>query len=246
MSLQEHTSHHTKAIASSKKYTNIEDKDVQKIRDDQIADLENKRTILQLSEMFPPNTPKYLFGITLYVVVFVLIIPYMIMRSGRDELLLAYVPNVDMIATVLGYHGGPTVFGVNDMWLLLYNPSNFSLIGFLSANMMNYFALLGATFLVAHTTYKTRSWKIGWSAAFIFLIITYLAPGNIIVIMQEKLGVYLEKSAGFGEKTNSHYVVVVGFGLLLVAAIILFEAMVIRVSKPYILKLINAMNIRVG
>jgi len=231
---------------SSKKYKNITEKDLQEIREQHIRYFEDRRTILMLKELFPSDTPKHLFGITLYVVVFVLIIPYMIMRSGRDELLLAYVPNVDMIATVLGYHGGPTVFGMKDMWRFLYNPSNFSFLGFLSANMMNYFALLGATFLVAHTTYKTRSWKIGWSAAFVFLIITYLAPGNMIVILQDKMGLYLNQIAGFGEKTNSQYAVVVGFGMVMVVAIILFEAMVIRVSRPYILKLINAMNIRVG
>jgi len=215
------------------------------VRQDHIAEFEDKRTILDFTEWFPDDAPKHIFGILLYIVIFVWFIPYHIMRAGKDELLLAYIPNVDMIATVLGYHGGPTIFNMENMWQYLYNPSNFTFLGFLSTNLMNYFALLGATFLVAFNTYKTHSWKLGWSSAFIFIIITYLAPGNPIVIFQEKLGTYLEEKAGFGEKSNAHYAVVVGTGLLVVVMIILFEAMLIRVTKPYILTLIDAMNIRI-
>ena len=94
-----------------------------------------------------------------------------------------------MIATILGYNGGPF-----NMWKYLYNPSNFTLFGFISTNLMNYFALLGATFLVAWTTHKHKSWKYGWSAAFIFLIVTYLVPGNLIVILQQYIGNKLIKN----------------------------------------------------
>ena len=167
------------------------------------------------------------------------------MHNGQNDLLLAYIPNVDMIATVLGYHGGPTIFNIENMWQYLYNPSNFTILGFISTTLMNYFALLGATFIVAWTTYKTRSWKIGWSSAFVFLIMTYLAPGNPIVILQEKFGTYLENHAGFGEKSNSHYAAVVMFGLLLVAGIIYAETFIIHLTKPYILMLIDTMNIHI-
>jgi hypothetical protein len=214
------------------------------VRKDHIADLENKRTILDLDEFVPGDVSfKHVFGILLYIFIFVFVIPYHIMRTGQNELLLTYIPNVDMIATVLGYHGGPTIFNIDNMWKYLYNPSNFTLIGFISTSIMNYFALLGATFIVAWTTYKTRSWKIGWSSAFIFLIMTYLAPANPIVILQEKLGTYLEDKAGFSEKSNSHYIVVVIFGLLLVSGIILIESIAIHLTTPYIIKLIDAMNI---
>ena len=201
--------------------------------------IEKKRTVLDMSTMFPADSLKYVVGTIIYVVIFVLYIPSLIMRAGRRELLFAYVPNVDMIATILGYNGGPTIFNMDGMWRYLYNPSNFTLLGFLSTNLMNYFALLGATFIVAYHTHKTHSWQIGWSSAFLFLILTYLAPGNLIVIIQDKIGTYLNQRFGVDTNSNLQYSIVVTAGFLMAVGIILFEARMIRLAQPHLIRLIK-------
>ena len=66
-----------------------------------IQKLENQRTVLGYKHVDKENMPKYILGNTLYIVVFVIIIPaIMIHQHFNSELILAYIPNVDMIATI--------------------------------------------------------------------------------------------------------------------------------------------------
>ena len=199
------------------------------------AEIESRRTVLGLYYTSPfddKELPKYVLGLVLYVIVFVAIVPLLMLRNNApEELFLAYIPNVDMLATVLGYEGGP--FG--NIWRYLYNPSNLTLFGFFSTTMMNYFALLGATFVVAWQTYAHKSWKRGWSAAFIFLLVTYLLPGNIIVILQNRAAAFLKTSWDIGANAPLlRYALVVSFGLLLTVGLILVEAMMIKSSRHHI------------
>ena len=197
-------------------------------------DLENKRTILGLydSRFKEQDLPKYILGLIIYVIIFVVLVPYFMLRNNvSDEIFMAYIPNVDILATVLGYEGGP----FSDIWRYLYNPSNMTLFGFFSTSIMNYFALLGATFMVAWQTHKHKSWKRGWSAAFIFLIVTYLLPGNIIVILQNRFGNYLNTYFDISDDNKLlQYIIGVAFGLIIAISIILAESMIIKSTRHYI------------
>ena len=203
-------------------------------RAEHAADIESKRTVLGLydSSFNDKHFSKYVLGLILYVVIFVVFVPYLMLRNNvSDEILMAYVPNVDMLATVLGYEGGP----FSNIWRYLYNPSNLTLFGFFSTTLMNYFALLGATFMVAWQTHKHKSWKRGWSAAFIFLLCTYLLPGNPIVILQNRVGDYLKGSWNIGSNESLlRYALVVGFGLILSVSIILIESVIIKSTRHHI------------
>ena len=203
------------------------------------AEIENKRTILGLYDdsFRDKDLPKYIFGLVLYVLIFVLFIPYLMLHYEiREEVFLAYIPNVDMLATVLGYQGGP----FSNIWRYLYNPSNLTLFGFFSTTLMNYFALLGGTFMVAWQTYKHKSWKRGRSAAFIFLLMTYLIPGNIIVILQNRVAKYLNECWSIGSKEEMlRYLLVVLFGLILSVSIIFTESLVIKMTRHHIESGIN-------
>jgi hypothetical protein len=100
---------------------------------------------------------------------------------------------------------------------------------------MNYFALLGATFMVAWQTHKHKSWKRGWSAAFIFLLCTYLIPGNPIVILQNRAAAYLNGSWGIGlDEPHLRYALVVVVGLILAVCIILVESFIIKSTRHHI------------
>ena len=200
-------------------------------------EIEKHRTVLSIHDDFPDpqNIFKYTAGIIGYIIVFIVFIPYLMIRNGvSTEILLAYMPNVDMIATALGYKGGPFA----DIWRYLYNPSNFTLFGFFSTTLMNYFALLGGTFLVAWTTHKHKSWKYGWSSAFIFLFLTYLAPGNLIVISQQWIGDNLVKT--YPKITHlEEYSAIVVVGLGIVAMIIMIEVVMIRMLRSHIVNAID-------
>jgi len=203
-------------------------------RAEHAADIESKRTVLGLydSSFNDKHFSKYVLGLILYVVIFVVFVPYLMLRNNvSDEIFMAYVPNVDMLATVLGYEGGP----FSNIWRYLYNPSNLTLFGFFSTTLMNYFALLGATFMVAWQTHKHKSWKRGWSAAFIFLLCTYLLPGNPIVILQNRVGDYLKGSWNIGSNESLlRYALVVGVGLILSVCIILIESALIKSTRHHI------------
>jgi hypothetical protein len=201
---------------------NVEDDDTtisQKEHEKHAAHIENNRTVLGLydASFNVENLPKYTLGFVIYVVIFVLIIPYTMVRNNvSEEIILAYVPNVDLMATVLGFDGGP----FSNIWRYLYNPANLTLFGFISTNLMNYFALLGVTFMVAWQTHKHKSWIRGWSAAFIFLLVTYLIPGNVIVILQNWVAKYMKG-----------YVLIVALGLILTVCFIYIEAVLIKATR---------------
>jgi len=212
-------------------------------RAEHVAELEKKRTVLDLEKEFPDkeNLPKYFLGLVIYIIIFVMVIPYiMIKNKVPNEILLGYMPNVDIIATILGYDGGP----VADIWRYLYNPSNFSIFGFANVTIINYIALLGVTFIIAKDTYENRSWEYGWAGAFVVLLLTYLLPGNPIVIAQNEFESILSKKFGLlDDNAFVRYIIITTFGLVITIILILFEAQVIRISRPHIVAAIkNASN----
>mgnify|MGYP001166771602 CR=1 FL=1 len=103
-----------------------------------------------------------------------------------------------------------------------------TILGFISTTIMNYFALIGATFIISMKTYQTNSWKQGWALAFIMVICTYLAPGNIIVIFQDHINKLLTDEFNI-KSFNINYVLGVLFGFIVAISIILFEALLIKV-----------------
>ena len=199
-----------------------------------VEQIESNRTILGLygAQFNDKDLPKYVLGLISFVVIFVVFIPYLMLRNNvSEEIFLAYVPNVDMLATIVGFDGGP----FSNIWRYLYNPSSLTLFGFFSTTLLNYFALLGATFMVAWQTHKHKSWKRGWSAAFIFLLCTYLIPGNPIVILQNKVAAYLNVSWGVGSnESHLRYALVVAVGLILAVCIILIESFLIKSTRHHI------------
>ena len=61
------------------------------------------------------NHIKVIIGLLIYVVIFVFLIPHILISNKLYYILAAYFPNLDMLATVLGYEGGPW-----NIWKYLY------------------------------------------------------------------------------------------------------------------------------
>ena len=65
--------------------------------------------------------------------------------SAKDAILKTSSPNLDIIATIIGYHGGP----VNSfIWTHLYNPSDTTITGYVTSNFINLLALIGVIFVI--------------------------------------------------------------------------------------------------
>ena len=54
------------------------------------------------------SVPHQLFGLMMFIIVFVVIIPTTAYKNGHIDFLAAYLPNLDLMANVMSYHGGPT------------------------------------------------------------------------------------------------------------------------------------------
>lgn len=116
---------------------------------------------------------KYLFGLGIYLFIFVIVLPVIFYNLKLFRLLEVYLPNVDLIGNVLTWTGGP--YGI---WNSLYKDDE-TIMQFTSQTIINYIALLGVTFIVARETRKNNSIIKGWSFAFVMLLLTYLLPSDI-------------------------------------------------------------------
>ena len=115
--------------------------------------LHNKRTIFDLNND-GVNHSKFIVGFMIYFIVFVIFIPYLLIKNNYWNILSAYFPNLDLIATILGYHGGPMD---SFIWTHLYNPADSTLTGYISSNLINLFALLGVTYIIAYYTFINKN-----------------------------------------------------------------------------------------
>ena len=176
-----------------------------------------------------------IFGLLLFIAVFVILVPWLIIRSGRLELLIPYFPNVDMIATAISYNGGPDIFGsLKNVWLYLYDSRTTQ--GYMSKMLINYFSLIGATGVIAYKSHTFKDWKRGWSLGFIMMIMTYLAPNDLIIKLQEKCE---DKLKEYELSNNERYMLIMLLGMLLVVFIILLESYIIEGHHLNITKFIK-------
>jgi len=171
---------------------------------------------------------KVILSLVIYIIVFVLIIPYFIIKSNSYDFLEAYLPNVDLIANLISFHGG--LFPGN-FFIELYNPSPLTFEGFLSQTIINYLALLGVTYVIARETKLSNSISKGWSIGFIMLFVTYLFPSQIISSLMNYIYDKLEpfsykiikdKNKGY-YRNLLLYLIVAFIGLLITISFILFE-----------------------
>ena len=196
--------------------------------------LGDKRTIFDLTDDIVDKKRHYI-GLLIYLVIFVIMIPYLLIKNNYYEILAGYFPNLDLIATCIGYHGGPAN---SFIWTHLYNPADSTFTGYITSNFINMLALLGVTYIIAYYTFMKKSIYKGWARAFIMLPMTYFIPSNIIIYYMNKFGVYLNKF--FSSKSLIHYISVVLFGLIIITGFVLSETVIIKKLVPHIVKLLNS------
>lgn len=128
------------------------------------------------------NKYEAILGFIFFLIIFILVIPYILIKNKHYTLLEVYMPNVDLIANLLSWHQG-----VIPMWRHLYKSAPTNNIEFLTQTFINYIALLGLTYIVIReSTGKGQQLSSGWSIAFVMLIMTYLLPSKIINHIMQK------------------------------------------------------------
>ena len=167
---------------------------------------------------------KDILGLLIFIIIFILIIPYNIYNFGYYDILRGYLPNVDLIATVLTWNGGPY-----NVWNRLYLTSPLTLYGFLSQTIINYLALLGVTFLISKETVDTNSIKKGWSLAFIMLLMTYLLPSRFISFIMKKVYIFLKTNNTYSQYVSYSFTML--FGSIITILIIATESFLIKKYK---------------
>ena len=122
------------------------------------------------------GSPTAIVALIVYVVVFMISIPYFLWKNGHINLLFAYVPNVDLLANLFTYKGSLLS---DHATLKLYNQMPVTLAGYVSTTLITYYALLGLTYLVAYKA-TTEGVAVGWGDSFVVLLITFLLPGKFV------------------------------------------------------------------
>ena len=167
------------------------------------------------------NILKTIVGFISFFIIFVILIPIILFKSQMYNILEAYMPNLDLIATVITWHGGPF-----KIWDHLYPPSPLTIYGFSSQTIINYMSLLGLTYIITRETKLSGSMARGWSMAFIMLLMTYLLPGQFISWIMDKTRDLISSSFKLNFISTPSIVVIIGF--FLTAIIITSEAYILH------------------
>tara|TARA_B110000858_G_scaffold65207_1_gene75596 strand:+ start:1262 stop:1861 length:600 start_codon:yes stop_codon:yes gene_type:complete len=167
------------------------------------------------------DVKKQTIGVIIYIIVFIIGIPLLLYKNKYFTILEGYLPNVDLIANVLSWHGGPF-----DMWGDLYPSIPISTYGFISQSFVNYIALLGLTYIVAREVKLTGNVVKGWSIGFVMLLMTYLLPSNLVTHIMNKIkSIFNSKNAG------------TAFGFIISISIIILESFIIKHTRHSLLNI---------
>lgn len=178
----------------------------------------------------------------IFFFVFVVFMPYIMLKNKYFNLLEVYIPNLDMIANLFSFHGGVLP---NNLFLYLYNPIPTNLGAFLSQTAINYIVLLGITYIVARETKQKNSISWGWSTGFFMILITYLLPNQFISNIMTKTYKYFNKddqylifkhNASFKNRFYSYFPSFF-VGLICVILVILFERLLLKNFRSYVEKI---------
>ena len=170
------------------------------------------------------NYLRQITGLILFINLF-LFVALLLYKGKYYNLLEGYLPNIDLIATALSWHGGP-----RGSWKKLYPASPLTKYGFMSQVIINYFALLGLTYIIAREAKETRNIVKGWSMGFVMILMTYLLPSKATIIPIMDYVNHLNIPSRF------HNLIVSCVGLITAIIIIYMESLILTYFKDHLYK----------
>lgn len=166
---------------------------------------------------------KAVTGFVLFFAVFLVGIPLLVKNIDNEELLLAYISNVDLIATIMSFKNGP--FG-QDLFRYLYMDPR-PLIGYINQNLINLYVLIALSYVVSSIAVKNKSVSDGMAKASIIYVLTYLFPGRFISEIMH--WTYNSLASYFPESTHSIiYYLTICVGSIFSIGLIIMEAIVTK------------------
>ncbi len=132
---------------------------------------------------------KNIIGFCLFIIVFVLIIPYILYKNKLQHILDVYLPNFDLLATALSFQ--TDIFG-SSYFQELYEGESASILNFYSTTIINFLSLLGIMLLVTKIVEEKKHRIYGLSLGMIMVMTTYLLPNGFITYYQNKLSNFIE------------------------------------------------------
>lgn len=151
--------------------------------------------------------------IIIYTIIFIILIPIMLFRYNYNASLEAYMPNLDLIATLLTFNK------LSFKNLYLSDPD--SIHQEISQSFVNYFALLGIGYVIIREALKRQNLYYGLSMGSIMLLMTYISPT-----------LYLSDSMRVVE-TKYNNIIATIVGIIIVFCLIFIEKQLIeRTQKP--------------
>ena len=166
-----------------------------------------------------------LLGLTIYIVVFIFIIPHFLLKKKQYAVTALYLSNVDMIATVIGFGGGP-----DNIWRYLYNPTEDTYYGFFSSSFINLLALIGIAVVCFNDAAASSTYD-GISRYIIAILITYLIPGNFIVYIMNKFSQHIFK---YNLTYYFRYAMTITLGIGVISLIIYIEKNIFLLSEKHL------------
>lgn len=169
-------------------------------------------------------------GFLIYLLVFVIMVPYILLKNKYYLFMGVYMPNVDLIANLLSWHQG-----ILPMWKNIYKPFPNNNIEFFTQTTINYIALLGITFIILREA-KKNDIAYGLSLGFTMFLLTYLLPSKIINKSMQKIhdiSLSIINNINHDDIDNDKkhsiaHTIAFLFGTILTILIILFERMIIK------------------
>ena len=196
----------------------IQNGDLRNVAESKVSKSINKKTIKSSNK----NVQKSYLGLVLFLFIFTFLISNIMHDLGYYGFLLGYLPNQDLVATVLTRWGGPF-----DVWKDLYPETMTEIHTWTSVNVINYTALIGLTYNVAKEVYEHNDLHMGWSMAFLMLLMTYLLPSPVITFVMNKVYEMFPKY-------NSLAVLA---GFIAVLGIIMGESYILDNYRPFFIKI---------
>ena len=181
-------------------------------------------------------------GFLLFFLICVICIPFFLIKLNNEEILLSYLANIDLIATILSFKNGP---GKIDFFKYLYLDDR-PLIGYINQNLINYVVLLAVSYIIISTSVKSKIVGDGMAKVTIILIVTYLFPGRLVSEGMHYVDNILINDYKINPSISWYITFIVGVFIALF--FIILEAFIIKISyknisklyEKYILKIINS------
>lgn len=167
------------------------------------------------------STGMVYIDLTIYTIIFILFIPALLFKFKYFTFLEAYMPNLDLVATILTFNK------ISFNKLYLSDPKNIH--EEISQSYVDYFALLGIGYLIIKKALNKQNVYYGLAMAVIMLFMTYIAPS-----------LYLTNSMkAIENKTNNLFASLVGIGVVI--CLILIEKEIIEYLQKPLSKIIESL-----